>query len=72
MKIIKEKRKVVITLSGGAVIKGVIHINEGERILDYLNDMAKKFIPVTDTQNNSSAPKTLLLNRSFIQSVEEL
>ena len=72
MKILKEKRKVAITLNDGVVIKGLIHINEGERLSDCLNDTRESFIPLTETVDTPVSPKTLLLNKSFIKLVEEL
>ena len=38
MKVEKEKHRVSIICQDGSSVKGVIHINPGERILDYIND----------------------------------
>lgn len=46
----KEARKVSILCRDGACIKGKVHINPGERIIDFLNDPKEAFIIVTDAE----------------------
>jgi|GEM_PF-684081 len=46
----KEIRKVSIFLRDGACIKGSVHINPGERIIDFFNDPKEAFIVVTDAE----------------------
>jgi len=86
MKIPKEKVKVLILCTDGSWIKGLIHISEGLRVSDFLNDQKNSFIAVTNAEVQSpnkvrsfklasaiSNPKnTLLLNITAIRWVEEL
>ena len=46
----KEVRKVSIFLRDGACIAGNIHINPGERVIDFFNDSKEAFIVVTDAE----------------------
>ena len=50
MKVEKEERKVVIVCSDGTFIRGSIHINPGERVIDFLNDTKENFIAVTNAE----------------------
>ena len=50
MKIEKEKRRVRIIFQDGSSLKGFIHINLGERIIDFINDNRETFIAVTNIQ----------------------
>ncbi|MDD4182982.1 MAG: hypothetical protein PHT53_04085 [Candidatus Omnitrophica bacterium] len=86
MKIPKERVKVLILCTDGSWIKGLIHITEGLRVSDFLNDQKNSFIAVTNAEvqnqkkmnsgklssaaNNSK--NTLLLNVHAIRWVEEL
>ncbi|MCK9574242.1 MAG: hypothetical protein M0R20_07655 [Candidatus Omnitrophica bacterium] len=86
MKIPKEKIKVLILCTDGAWIKGLIHISEGLRVSDFLNDQKNSFIAVTNAEVQnlrevhsfklasgiSKARNTLLLNIQAIKWVEEL
>ncbi|MCK9615320.1 MAG: hypothetical protein M0R48_07450 [Candidatus Omnitrophica bacterium] len=86
MKIPKEKIKVLILCTDGAWIKGTIHISEGLRVSDFLNDQKNSFIAVTNaevqnlkeihsfklTSGISKAKNVLLLNMQAIRWVEEL
>lgn len=47
MKIEKEKHKVNIICSDKSVITGFVHINQGTRIMDFLNHSNEPFIIVT-------------------------
>lgn len=49
MRIEKDKRKVVICLDR-SVITGVIHINPGERISDFVNHTGADFLIVTNAE----------------------
>ncbi len=85
MRIEKEKRKVSIVCRDGSTIKGTVHINPGERMIDFLNDEKESFIPVTDvelfTSGGSCALKgfgkkkdidsAALLNKAAIMFIEE-
>ncbi|HNX80643.1 MAG TPA: hypothetical protein PKL77_00655 [Candidatus Omnitrophota bacterium] len=50
MKVEKEKRRIQIACNDGASIKGVIHINPGERVSDYLNDAREQFLVITNAE----------------------
>ena len=50
MKIEKEKCKVRIFFQDGSSMKGYIHINLGERIIDFINDNRETFIALTSIQ----------------------
>ena len=84
MKIDKEKRRISLILNDGASIKGTVHLNHGERVLDYINDDRESFIAVTnaefyyteDVQSFKLAAKLLakrdcvILNKSSIKWIE--
>lgn len=86
MRIEKEKRKVIILCNDNSLVEGFIHINPGERVADFLNDVKDVFIVVTEAslQNISKVhsfkmyneltgkKKALILNKSCIKSVEEV
>jgi len=80
MRVEKEKRKVNIMLQDGCVLKGVVHINPGERTLDFINDANEIFIAVTEVKfskniivaNWVSKRNTIILNKSAIKWVEEI
>ncbi len=50
MRIEKEKRKVNIICEDGSLIKGTVHINPGERLIDFVNDDKEDFIIVTEVE----------------------
>jgi len=50
MKVEKEKHRVSIICQDGSSVKGIIHINPGERILDYINHTRESFIAVTNAE----------------------
>ncbi len=84
MKIEKDKRKVGIMCKDGSVVTGTVHINPGERMLDFINDPKESFIPVTDAEvcYPEGTPEelkmickkknTIILNKSEIKLIEEL
>jgi hypothetical protein len=83
MKIEKDKRKVCIICHDGTHVIGTVHINQGERLLDFFNDQKETFIPVTESEVCSSEKggeiqllckkrNTVILNKSAIKLVEEL
>lgn len=47
MRIEKEKRRVNIVCTDGFLIKGFVHLSPGQRILDFINDPKRDYIPVT-------------------------
>jgi len=83
MKIEKEKRRVSIVCRDGSLINGYVHIFQGERILDFINDKKESFIPITSaTFHNAKQIKllkifsvkskdTVLLNKSAILLIKE-
>ncbi len=86
MRVEKEKRKIQVLCNDGASIKGVIHINPGERVSDFLNDQREEFVAITnaefyfieDVQSFKLASKlmakkdVIFLNKSSIKWAEEL
>jgi hypothetical protein len=75
MRIEKEKRRVRIACKDNTAITGFIHINPGERVMDFLNRSKKDFIVVTEAVLKSSGGKsenTFCLNKSAVKWIEEL
>lgn len=86
MKVEKEKRKVCIFCSEGFLVKGFVHINPGERIIDFINDPKEEFIAITSVEFystkevrsfkmiNELAKKksSVILNKQAIRLIEEL
>lgn len=86
MRVEKVKCKVIIICRDGSLVKGVIHINEGERITDFINDSKETFIPVTDAEIHytktprplsvlfrlSTKREIIFLNKSAIKWIEEV
>lgn len=84
MKIEKEKRKVRIFCNDDSLIEGFVHINPGERILDFINDPRENFIAVTDVKiyyskkphylklNSKLEKESIILNKAVIKSIEEI
>ncbi|MCX5704203.1 MAG: hypothetical protein NT066_06925 [Candidatus Omnitrophica bacterium] len=86
MKIEKEKRKVCIIFEGGVLVEGLVHLNQGERVSDFLNNSRENFIAITDVQfygakevesfklfvKISKKKKAVILNKSLIQLIEEV
>ncbi|MCM8780852.1 MAG: hypothetical protein NC908_02885 [Candidatus Omnitrophica bacterium] len=73
MRIEKEKHKVNIICQDGSFIKGVVHINPGERLSDFINDSDKNFIVITNAEfyymsepRSFSLMSKLLLKRDFV------
>jgi hypothetical protein len=77
MKVEKDKRQVTIHCNDASSVRGVIHINQGERIQDFINDEKRSFIVVTNATVSSGFFKipvrreTLILNKSSIKCIEE-
>jgi len=86
MKTGKNRQKVNIIFNDGSLIKGNVYLNEGERMLDFLNDAKESFIAVTDVEifwaNTAQSfklakelvekKKFIVLNKSSIRSIEEI
>ena len=56
MRIEKEKYRIIIVCRDGAFVRGYIHINPGERIIDFMNDSKESFIAVTDAEFQNAKP----------------
>jgi hypothetical protein len=84
MRIDKEKRKISIICVDGSSVKGIVHINPGERVLDFINDMREKFIAITNAEffyaediqsfrltKSLKKKELVILNKSSIKWIEE-
>ena len=86
MRVEKEKRKVSIVCIDKSAVTGFIHINPGQRVMDFINHKDEQFIVVTNAVFQSAGDirafklyneiskrkNTILLNKSSIKWVEEL
>jgi hypothetical protein len=86
MRVEKDKRKVNIICLDRSVITGVIHINPGERVSDFVNRSGVDFIIVTNAEfknigevhafklfNDLTKKKTtVFLNKASIKWVQEV
>lgn len=86
MKIEKQKRKVLIVCCDRTVIRGFIHIIEGQRVMDFLNDSKEVFIAVTSAEMENTPQmrsfklyqkaikqkRTIILNKNDIKWIEEV
>ena len=77
MKVEKEKRLVTIHCNDSSSVRGTIHINQGERIQDFINDEKRTFIVVTNVTVSAGFFKipmrhdTLIINKTSIKCIEE-
>jgi len=85
MRVEKQKEKVMIICNDGSMIKGFVHINPGERLLDFLNDEKENFVAVTSVEFQNVATvhsfkiyselskkrNSIVLNKSVIRWMEE-
>ncbi|MBU0710105.1 MAG: hypothetical protein KJ793_05280 [Candidatus Omnitrophica bacterium] len=86
MRVEKEKRKVNIICVDGSSLSGVIHINPGQRVIDFIDDERKSFIAVTDlkfcdikeaksfqlSKTSSDKKKMVILNKNSVKLIEEI
>ncbi|MFH1355171.1 MAG: hypothetical protein ABIH19_03375 [Candidatus Omnitrophota bacterium] len=86
MRVEKEKRKVNIICLDGSSLSGVIHINPGQRVIDFIDDERKSFIAVTDvkffnikeaksfqlSKSSSNKKNMLILNKNSVKLIEEI
>ena len=86
MKTGKNRQKVGIFCNDDTCIKGNVYLNEGERMLDFINDARKKFVAVTEAEFFFShnirsfklaskarlIKKFIILNKSNIKWIEEI
>jgi hypothetical protein len=82
----KNRQRVNIVCNDGSFIKGTVYLNEGERMLDFINDARKDFIAVTETELYHTddvrsfklatmlwaKKKFIVLNKSSIRWIEEI
>lgn len=50
MKVPKEKHKVNIFCLDGSFVTGFVHVPEGLRVLDYMNEQKEQFLIVTEAR----------------------
>jgi len=82
MKVEKLKLKAKIFLQGNIMVRGFVHINQGERLQDFVNDSREDFIAVTNADLSSTGENNLeplhtinkgdiILNKASIILIEE-
>jgi len=81
----KTKKPAKIYCSNGILVKGFVHLHEGERLQDFANDSKRNFVPVTKVdmyytqwpalkkiESSLIASKdVILLNKNVIVWIEE-
>ena len=72
MKIPKDKYKILINCLDGCRVEGCIHVPQGLRMLDYLNDEKEGFVPVTEAKIRKKEVSVIMLNKNAIKWVEEI
>lgn len=86
MNIEKEKRKVNIVCIDNTSLNGVIFINPGERVSDFLNDLRRNFIVVSKVEfingesllfsklkiKNKAKKELIIMNKSSVKWIEEI
>lgn len=70
MKKPKEKRDVKITCTDRTVLRGIVHVDEGLRVLDFFNLPGRKFIALTEVHGKKK--NTLILNKESVKWLEDL
>lgn len=85
MRVEKETRKVNIICGEDLFVKGFVHINPGERLIDFFNDPKETFIAITSAEfcglgevksfkligQIMKKKNAVLLNKASIKLVEE-
>jgi len=86
MRVEKEKRRVHIICNDQSLLTGFVHINQGERVIDFLNDDKETFIIVTNAEfqnvgnvhsfqlynDLTKRRSVIVLNKSSVKWVEEI
>jgi len=86
MRVEKEKRKVSIICQDNLLVEGFIHINPGERVIDFFNDTRESFIAITNAEFSNlkeiksfklisemlKQQNAVILNKDTIKLVEEI
>jgi hypothetical protein len=83
--ITKRKQRAKIYCNNGILIKGFVHLYEGERLQDFANDTKRSFVPVTKVEmyytqwpalkkvesSLIASKEVVLLNKNIIVWIEE-
>ena len=86
MRVPTSKYQVSVVCQDGTFAKGYVHVPQGLRLLDYINDTKAMFIAITDAKFSNigevhsfklyadyrKAKKVIVLNKSSIKWIEEL
>jgi hypothetical protein len=86
MRVPTVKFQISIVCRDGTFAKGYVHVPQGLRLLDYLNDTKERFIAVTNAKFSNigeihsfklyaeyrKAKKVVILNKESVKWVEEL
>lgn len=77
MHVEKEARRVSIVCRDGVSITGTVHINPGERVIDFLNDPKEAFIVVTNSEFRGfgrlmKRKKTVFILKNAMKWMEEV
>ena len=84
MRVEKEKRKVALVCDQWLLVRGYVHINPGERIIDFFNDSRESFIAVTDAEyygpqarlfqlfGRKLKKSVVIINKSAIKVIDEV
>jgi len=82
----KNRQRVNIVCNDGSSIKGSVYLNEGERMLEFMNDQRENFIAITEAElyqleelqsfrlatKLTAKKKFIVLNKTSIKWVEEI
>ncbi len=81
----KVKLRVKVTCLDGSCFFGFLHVDEGYRLLDFINEAKKKFIALTEVRfkvskkdffklylNSRTKKETIFLNKESIKWIEEI
>ena len=86
MKVPKNKYKVNIVCLDGTLVKGFLHVLEGQRIMDFINNNKEDFIAITNAEFSNvkelhsfklytdlfkNKKAVMLLNKSAIKWIRE-
>tara|TARA_B100000315_G_scaffold252144_1_gene288278 strand:+ start:3039 stop:3332 length:294 start_codon:yes stop_codon:yes gene_type:complete len=86
MKVPTIKHRVSIVCNDGTFATGFLHVPQGLRLLDYVNDTKERFIAITDAKFSNikeihsfklyaeyrKSKEVIILNKTSIKWVEEL
>lgn len=69
-KIKKEAVKVTVETTDGREFEGYVHLDESERLQDFLND-ERVFLPIHYIDSETLSYKVMQINKSNIAKIEE-